>query len=113
LEEGYRDLQVGLLRLISSVNQAYWTRENPKKNSIVQEYVLPDFSAKSTSTTGYIRSGPNADPEHQGGKQPPKTNSMDEEEQVLWMGNERFQGPELLFNPSDIGESGTRLEGRG
>jgi actin-related protein 6 len=91
----------------------YRTRENPKKNSIVQEYVLPDFSAKSTSTTGYIRSGPNADPEHEGGKQPPKTNNLDEEEQVLWMGNERFQGPELLFIPSDIGESGTRLEGRG
>jgi actin-related protein 6 len=26
-----------------------------------------------------------------------------EEEQVLIMGNERFAGPELLFNPSDIG----------
>lgn len=26
-----------------------------------------------------------------------------EEEQVLFMGNERFVGPELLFNPSDIG----------
>lgn len=28
-----------------------------------------------------------------------------DEEQVLYMGNERFSGPELLFNPSDIGES--------
>lgn len=28
----------------------------------------------------------------------------EEEEAVLWMGNERFAGPELLFNPSDIGE---------
>lgn len=71
----------------------------------MQEYVLPDFSAKSTSTTGYIRSGPNAAPQDdQGDKPNPKTDNLDEDEQVLWMGNERFQGPELLFSPSDIGE---------
>jgi hypothetical protein len=33
-----------------------------------------------------------------------KASNIDEEEQVLWMSNERFQGPELLFNPSDIGK---------
>lgn len=76
-------------------------RENPKKNPIVQEYVLPDHSG-STSTTGYIRSGPNAE-QREG--QPSKKTSIEDEEQVLWMGNERFMGPELLFNPSDIGKS--------
>jgi actin-related protein 6 len=79
-------------------------RENPKKNSIVQEYVLPDFSAKSASTTGYIRSGPNAAPPPEMSSKQTKASNIDEEEQVLWMSNERFQGPELLFNPSDIGK---------
>jgi len=74
-------------------------RENPKKNPIVQEYVLPDHSG-STSTTGYIRSGPNAEPR----EGDTKKGNVDDEEQVLWMGNERFMGPELLFNPSDIGK---------
>ena len=86
-------------------------RENPKKNSIVQEYVLPTYSGQSTSTTGYIRSGPNAEPREpgQGSK---KANMGEEEEAVLWMGNERFAGPELLFNPSDIGESVTVTKDR-
>lgn len=62
------------------------------------------------SREGYIRSGPNA---VQAPEQPdqdleavaPKArrNAGEEEEQVLWMGNERFSGPELLYNPSDIG----------
>jgi hypothetical protein len=34
----------------------------------------------------------------------PKKANPDDEEQVLWMGNERFTGPELLFHPSDIGK---------
>lgn len=74
----------------------------------MQEYVLPDFSAKSKSRTGYIRSGPKAQPppetEHgEEEKEIKKKKGAEEEEQVLWMGNERFAGPELLFNPSDIG----------
>lgn len=81
-------------------------RRNPRSNPIVQEYVLPDFSAKSTSRTGYIRSGPNARPPPEGEKgEETKRKGPDEEEQVLWMGNERFAGPELLFSPSDIGRS--------
>ena len=92
-------------------------RRNPRKNSIVQEYVLPDFSPSSTSRTGYIRSGPNAAPvEAEGETSAKKATADGEEEQVLWMGNERFSNPELLFNPSDIGELGFclcgRLEGR-
>jgi hypothetical protein len=99
LEEGCRDLQVRppLSRLVVELT----TRENPKKNPIVQEYVLPDHSG-ATSITGYIRSGPNAEPREGRTK---KGDTEDEEEQVLWMGNERFMGPELLFNPSDIGQS--------
>nr|XP_019008456.1 actin-like protein ARP6 [Kwoniella pini CBS 10737]OCF47237.1 actin-like protein ARP6 [Kwoniella pini CBS 10737] len=62
-------------------------KQNPKKNPIVQEYVLPDFSSRSTSHQG------------NGHKKP----IVEDEEQILVMGNERFAGPELLFNPSDIG----------
>lgn len=81
-------------------------RRNPKKNGIVQEYVLPDFSPKSTSRTGYIRSGPNAVPAPDNEVEATKRKVVEgEEEQVLYMGNERFIGSELLFHPSDIGES--------
>jgi len=67
--------------------------------------VLPDFSANSTFRIGYIRSGPNADPPAPAlnGDMKRTNVAVDEEEQVLWMGNERFAGSELLFNPSDIG----------
>ncbi|WWC59496.1 actin-like protein ARP6 [Kwoniella dejecticola CBS 10117] len=84
-------------------------KQNPRTNPIVQEYVLPDFSSRSTSRTGYIRSGPNAQiPDPESSKQPEQANghgklAEEDEEQILIMGNERFAGPELLFNPSDIG----------
>ena len=67
---------------------------------------MPDFSPNSTARVGYIRSGPNAVvPEPVEGEVAPKKRSHEgEEEQVLFMGNERFAGPELLFNPSDIGK---------
>lgn len=78
-------------------------KRSPRANPIVQEYVLPDFSTKSQSRTGYIRSGPNAQiPEGQQGKR-------DEEEQVLFMENERFASAELLYHPSDIGIQQTGL----
>lgn len=70
----------------------------------MQEYVLPDFSPKSTSRIGYIRAGPNATPQPlEDGLSKKKSGLEGEEEQVLFMGNERFLGPELLFNPTDIG----------
>jgi len=87
-------------------------RSHPRKNAIVQEYVLPDFSPASTSRTGYIRSGPNAAPPPVAADgEVPKARAVaeGEEEQVLYMGNERFVGPELLFNPSDIGTLLTAL----
>lgn len=87
------------------LNSGTDVRRNPKKNGIVQEYILPDFSPKSTSRIGYIRSGPNAAPPPDAdGEQSKKVAAEGEEEQVLYMGNERFLGPELLFNPSDLGE---------
>jgi len=100
LEEGCGDLQVRPPLSLVWCGISLTSRENPKKNPIVQEYVLPDHSG-STSTSGYIRSGPNA--ESRDGQT--KKGNVDDEEQVLWMGNERFMGPELLFNPSDIGMS--------
>ncbi|CAG8655035.1 13605_t:CDS:10 [Cetraspora pellucida] len=64
-------------------------RKNTRDNPILQEYVLPDFSR---NTKGYIR-------EKKRGVE-----SYDQsDEQVLYMNNERFTVPEILFNPSDIG----------
>ncbi|KAG1901091.1 actin-related protein Arp6 [Suillus fuscotomentosus] len=60
-------------------------RSNPKKNSIVREYVLPNFSI---NRPGRIRL-PNEE--------------LSTTDQVLHMENERFTIPELLFRPDDIG----------
>jgi actin-related protein 6 len=93
-------------------------RRNPKVNPIVQQYVLPDFSPGNT--TGYIISGPNAiesedvDINMDGNAESSmaattkinvRAKAVASEEQILWMNNERFTVPEVLFNPSDIGES--------
>ncbi|RHZ87784.1 hypothetical protein Glove_30g18 [Diversispora epigaea] len=64
-------------------------RRNTRNNSILREYVLPDFSRNSQ---GYIR------------EKKCREESYDQsDEQVLYMNNERFTVPEILFNPSDIG----------
>uniref|UniRef100_A0A8H7XR10 Actin-like protein ARP6 n=1 Tax=Psilocybe cubensis TaxID=181762 RepID=A0A8H7XR10_PSICU len=60
-------------------------RIDPKRNPIVQEYVLPDLS---TNRKGRIR-------------QP--DDIITETDQILVMNNERFTVPELLFRPDDIG----------
>jgi len=60
-------------------------RQDPKGNSIVQEYILPDFS---TNRQGRIRQ-PN--------------DIIAETDQILVMNNERFSVPEILFRPDDIG----------
>lgn len=67
------------------VKSNYKSRKQP--NSIVQEYVLPDFTNNST---GHIRA---------------KTDSKDNNnsDQILTMNNERFMIPEILMHPSDIG----------
>lgn len=65
-------------------------KEPYKKNSIVQEYVLPDYI---NSIHGHIR------PRQEHAPRP----TVGTAEQTLTMNNERFMIPELLMNPSDIG----------
>ncbi|EIW74652.1 actin-related protein Arp6 [Coniophora puteana RWD-64-598 SS2] len=60
-------------------------RTNPKKNPIVREYVLPNFTINKQ---GRLR-------------QPDE--EISQAEQILTMGNERFTIPEILFRPDDIG----------
>ncbi|EGN93982.1 hypothetical protein SERLA73DRAFT_189133 [Serpula lacrymans var. lacrymans S7.3] len=68
-------------------------RLKPKRNPIVQEYILPDFSS---NRKGRVR-------------QPHDT--VSESDQILFMENERFSIPELIFRPDDIGldQSGLAL----
>lgn len=66
----------------------FWTigRTDIRKNSIVQDYILPDLSRNQK---GRVRA-------------PDETHS--ETGQVLVMNNERFVVPEILFRPDDIGK---------
>ncbi len=57
-------------------------------NTILKEYVLPNFS---TRRRGFIRDSLS------------KPSSQPTDEQSLRLANERFSVPELLFHPSDIG----------
>jgi hypothetical protein len=68
---------------LESINRC---RVDPKRNSIIQEYILPDLS---TNRLGRIRQ--------------PGENVTDTD-QILIMNNERFTVPELLFRPDDIGK---------
>lgn len=61
-----------------------------QKNTIVQEYVLPDYINRMR---GYVRP-------KQAQQQVPADKSA---EQILTMNNERFMIPEILMHPSDIG----------
>lgn len=61
------------------------TRANPRSNGVVQEYILPDFSA---NRPGHVR---------QAGEK------LDESSQVMYMNNERFTVPEIIFHPDNIG----------
>jgi len=60
-------------------------RQDPKGNPIVQEYILPDFSA---NRQGRIRR---------------PDDIIADTDQILLMNNERFAVPEILFRPDDIG----------
>ncbi|TFK34759.1 actin-related protein Arp6 [Crucibulum laeve] len=60
-------------------------RADPKRNPIVQEYILPDLS---TNRKGRVR-------------QP--DDILTDTDQILVMNNERFTVPELIFHPDDIG----------
>jgi hypothetical protein len=84
----YRNLQVrDLLQVWPCLVYLSTTtfRADKSRNAIVQEFVLPDFSR---NRHGYIRQpdGPPVDGE-----------------QILYMGNERFSIPEVLFCPDHIG----------
>ncbi|KAG8214390.1 actin-domain-containing protein [Butyriboletus roseoflavus] len=68
-------------------------RSTPKQNSVVMEYLLPNFSI---NRAGEIR--------RPGYELAPT-------DQVLLMENERFTIPELLFRPDDIGLEQTGLPG--
>lgn len=59
-------------------------RKHYSENTIIQEYVLPDFLNNNQGRVRSIREG-------------------DRNEQVLLMNNERFMIPEILMRPSDIG----------
>ncbi|KDQ62817.1 hypothetical protein JAAARDRAFT_122230 [Jaapia argillacea MUCL 33604] len=60
-------------------------RLDPKKNAIVQEYILPDFA---TNREGRIRR---------------QDDIVSDGDQILFMNNERFVVPEIIFRPDDIG----------
>ncbi|XP_002734802.1 actin-related protein 6-like [Saccoglossus kowalevskii] len=62
------------------------TQLKGKDNTIVKDYVLPDFSQIKR---GYVK-------EESSGK-------AKQNEQIVRMNNERFSVPEILFHPSDIG----------
>ncbi|KAH8914838.1 actin-domain-containing protein [Atractiella rhizophila] len=71
-------------------------KANP--SSVVQQYVLPDFTPSQTkdakTSLGYIL---------QSGEKPLNIQGIEKPDQVLIMGNERFAIPEVLFNPELIG----------
>ena len=69
------------------VGLTYLCRANPRRNDIVQEYLLPDFS---TNRAGRLKADDDI---------------ITETDQILYMENERFSIPEVLFNPSDIGKA--------
>lgn len=62
------------------------SRKPLAKNTIIQEYVLPDFI---NNKTGHIRTKGAA--------------ATVADQQILAMNNERFMIPEILMHPSDIG----------
>lgn len=62
-------------------------RSSPKRNPIVMEYLLPNLSI------------------NRGGEIRPPGYELSPTDQVLFMENERFTIPELLFRPDDIGRS--------
>lgn len=64
-------------------------------SSIVVDYVLPDYQ---TIHKGIVRPH-----DEQAAKAARKASTGPQRETVVTLGNERFTGPELLFNPSDIG----------
>lgn len=65
-----------------------------KKNPLIRDYVLPDYTVLKR---GYVRD--------------PNDGSIQQsvDQQVIRMNNERFQVPEILFYPSDVGINETGI----
>ncbi|GAA5871145.1 hypothetical protein JCM8547_001470 [Rhodosporidiobolus lusitaniae] len=91
-----------------------WEVANKPSNPIVRTYVLPDFTPGSSNKLGYVRTGLTPPPPS---PPPPDPNAPwaaavlqpeKEEEQLLFLANERFTVPEALFTPStiDLNQSG-------
>jgi actin-related protein len=94
--QGFRYLQVSfwIKKGKKWEKEAYFfvhRKQQHLKNTIVQEYVLPDFI---NDKTGHIRPST----ETAAGR-----NRANNAEQILMMNNERFMIPEVLMHPSDIG----------
>ena len=69
----------------------FFYRIDPKRNAIVQEYILPNFS------------------DNRPGRVKAPDDIIADADQVLFMNSERFTVPELLFQPTDIGSCRSRL----
>jgi hypothetical protein len=79
-----------LIRLSMTLTFAeFCSRLDPKKNPIVSQYVLPDFSINQP---GYLLD-------------PATSEELPKDVPILFMGNERFSIPEILFHPSHVGQS--------
>ena len=98
------------------------SRVRPRTNDIVQNYVLPDFSAKSKNRTGYVQNTTQATAANAANpsllRSPEKIRQHQQqnagfagamgkadagEDQILQLANERFTVPELLFHPGAVG----------
>ncbi|GJJ13484.1 hypothetical protein Clacol_007738 [Clathrus columnatus] len=71
-------------------------------NNTTLQYVLPDVSR---NRHGYIRDRSTTNPLPGSNRNPMESSDPSDLEQILYMSNERFTVPELIFNPSDIGLS--------
>ncbi|CAH8573808.1 unnamed protein product [Schistosoma curassoni] len=77
------------------------SRSNQKSNSILREYVLPNYVDVHR---GYVRD-PNAVASENSGndKSEQRVSNLSQQGYVLRLNNERFTVPELIFHPSDVG----------
>lgn len=66
--------------------------EQSKQNKVARDYILPDFTSVKR---GYVRK-----PDW---RATTRTDPNSTDPQFLRLANERFQVPEILFNPSDVG----------
>ncbi|CAH8556099.1 unnamed protein product [Heterobilharzia americana] len=74
---------------------------NLKSNSILREYVLPNYV---DIHRGYVRNPNTEAPGNSANDKPDqRTSNQSQQGYILRLNNERFTVPELLFYPSDVG----------